>query len=67
MGELLLKELHQRQNLPVLELLAWSVVRNDDYPVVIDALEKILNLLPLDDLGRKIVQSILNEAQKKIK
>ncbi len=34
MGELLLRDLHQRQpnSLPVLEMLALSAVRNEDYP-----------------------------------
>ncbi|HBT9690746.1 TPA: hypothetical protein MCT22_002143 [Klebsiella pneumoniae] len=44
MGELLLRDLHQRQpnSLPVLEMLALSAVRNEDYPDAVAALQALL-------------------------
>ena len=43
MGELLLRDLHQRQpnSLPVLEMLALSAVRNEDYPDAVAALQAL--------------------------
>ncbi len=48
MGELLLRDLHQRQpnSLPVLEMLALSAVRNEDYPEAVAALQALLARLP---------------------
>ncbi len=43
---------HQRQperNLPVLEMLAQSAVRNEDYPKAVAALQRYLARLPEGD------------------
>ncbi len=54
MGELLLRDLHQRQpnSLPVLEMLALSAVRNEDYPEAVAALQALLARLPEGDAAR---------------
>lgn len=51
MGELLLRDLHQRQpnSPPVLEMLALSAVRNEDYPEAVAALQALLARLPEGD------------------
>ena len=69
MGEQLLRELHQSQpqNLKVIELLALSAMRNDDYPEVVSALQKMTDLLPPDDPERKMLLRSLSEAQRKIR
>ncbi|HEM8063002.1 TPA: c-type cytochrome biogenesis protein CcmI [Enterobacter hormaechei] len=69
MGEQLLQELHQSQpqNLKIIELLALSAMRNDDYPGVVSALQKMTDLLPPDDPERKMLLRSLSEAQTKIR
>ncbi|MGR7399569.1 tetratricopeptide repeat protein [Klebsiella sp. 141198] len=66
MGELLLRELHQRQpkNLPVLEMLALSAVRNEDYPQAVAALQQLLMLLPEGDARREAIARQLAQAQQ---
>ncbi|MFS4686628.1 c-type cytochrome biogenesis protein CcmI, partial [Klebsiella quasipneumoniae subsp. similipneumoniae] len=57
MGELLLRDLHQRQpnSLPVLEMLALSAVRNEDYPEAVAALQALLARLPEGDARREAI------------
>ncbi|EIW8577104.1 c-type cytochrome biogenesis protein CcmI [Klebsiella aerogenes] len=66
MGELLLRDLHQRQpkNLPVLEMLALSAVRNEDYPQAVAALQQLLMLLPEGDARREAIARQLAQAQQ---
>lgn len=65
MGELLLRELHQRQprSQPVLEMLALSAVRNEDYPQAVEALQALLGLLPPGDARRRAIEGELAQAQ----
>ena len=66
MGELLRRDLHQRQpkNLPVLEMLALSAVRNEDYPQAVAALQQLLMLLPEGDARREAIARQLAQAQQ---
>ena len=66
MGELLLRDLHQRQpkSLPVLEMLALSAVRNEDYPQAVAALQQLLVLLPEGDARRQAIARQLAQAQQ---
>ena len=65
MAELLLRELHQRQphNLPVLELLALSALRSEDYPQAVAALQQLLDILPANDARRQAIERQLAQAQ----
>ncbi|MFG0813452.1 c-type cytochrome biogenesis protein CcmI [Raoultella sp. FYR_9] len=65
MAELLLRELHQRQphNLPVLELLALSALRSEDYPQAVAALQQQLDILPANDARRQAIERQLAQAQ----
>lgn len=65
MAELLLRELHQRQphNLPVLELLALSALRSEDYPQAVAALQQLLDILPANDTRRQAIERQLAQAQ----
>ncbi|WP_434640650.1 c-type cytochrome biogenesis protein CcmI [Klebsiella sp. I138] len=67
MGELLLRELHQQQpqNLPVLELLALSAVRSEDYPQAVAALQNLLGALPPNDARRQAIERQLAQAQQR--
>ncbi|HGH5397494.1 TPA: c-type cytochrome biogenesis protein CcmI [Raoultella planticola] len=64
MGELLLRELHRRQpqNLPVLEMLALSALRNEDYPQAVAALQQLLAVLPANDARRQAIERQLAQA-----
>ena len=64
MAELLLRELHQRQphNLPVLELLALSALRSEDYPQAVAALQQLLDILPANDARRQAIERQLAQA-----
>ena len=66
MGELLLRDLHQRQpnSLPVLEMLALSAVRNEDYPEAVAALQALLARLPEGDARREAIVRQLAQAQQ---
>ncbi|EIV7934600.1 hypothetical protein G9H14_00750 [Klebsiella pneumoniae] len=66
MGELLLRDLHQRQpnSLPVLEMLALSAVRNEDYPEAVAALQALLARLPEGDARRAAIVRQLAQAQQ---
>lgn len=66
MGELLLRDLHQRQpkSLPVLEMLALSAVRNEDYPQAVAALQQLMVLLPKGDARRQAIARQLAQAQQ---
>ncbi|HHU5879972.1 TPA: c-type cytochrome biogenesis protein CcmI [Klebsiella pneumoniae] len=66
MGELLLRDLHQRQpnSLPVLEMLALSAVRNEDYPEAVAALQALLARLPKGDARREAIVRQLAQAQQ---
>lgn len=65
MAELLLRELHQRQpqNLPVLELLALSALRSENYPQAVAALQQLLEILPANDARRQAIERQLAQAQ----
>ena len=65
MAELLLRELHQRQphNLPVLELLALSALRSEDYPQAVAALQQLPDILPANDARRQAIERQLAQAQ----
>lgn len=65
MAELLLRELHQRQpqNLSVLELLALSALRSEDYPQAVAALQQLLDILPANDARRQAIERQLAQAQ----
>jgi len=65
MGELLLRDLHQRQpnSLPVLEMLALSAVRNEDYPEAVAALQALLARLPEGDARREAIVRQLAQVQ----
>ncbi|MEK5745080.1 hypothetical protein VXE41_19650, partial [Acinetobacter variabilis] len=64
-GELRLGDLHQRQpnSLPVLEMLALSAVRNEDYPEAVAALQALLARLPEGDARREAIVRQLAQAQ----
>ncbi|MGA1904684.1 c-type cytochrome biogenesis protein CcmI [Klebsiella pneumoniae complex sp. WS2436] len=66
MGELLLRDLHQRQpnSLPVLEMQALSAVRNEDYPEAVAALQALLARLPEGDARREAIVRQLAQAQQ---
>jgi len=66
MGEMLLRDLHQRQpkSLPVLEMLALSAVNNEDYPQAVAALQQLLILLPEGDARRQAIVRELSQAQQ---
>ncbi|TCW09902.1 cytochrome c-type biogenesis protein CcmI [Raoultella sp. BIGb0138] len=65
MGELLLRELYRRQpqNLPVLEMLALSALRSEDYPQAVAALQQLLAVLPANDARRQAIERQLAQAQ----
>ncbi|TLV11622.1 hypothetical protein FE839_18775 [Klebsiella indica] len=67
MAAFLLRDLLQRQpkNLSILELLALCALRNEDYPQVVETLQRMLVLLPPDDPRREAISRQLSEAQKK--
>lgn len=66
MGGLLLRDLlqHQPRNLSILELLALSALRNEDYSQAVETLQRMLALLPPDDARRQAIARQLSEVRK---